>query len=85
MLRNQVLAIVGMFAWVFVVEILLFEYLPGVGRYAPGIAGTALTGSTAGGSFVHLLSAPTGGALLAAHAVALVVAGALVTNHRDVT
>jgi ABC-2 type transport system permease protein len=37
--RNQVLAIVGLFAWVFVVEILLFQYLPGVGRYAPGAAG----------------------------------------------
>ena len=66
MLRDQVLAIVGMFAWVFVVELLLFEYLPGLGRYAPGAAGTALTGATFGDSSVHLLSAPTGGALLAA-------------------
>ncbi len=29
LVRNQVFAIVGLFAWVFVVEILLFQYLPG--------------------------------------------------------
>jgi ABC-2 type transport system permease protein len=37
--RNQVATIVGLFAWVFVVEILLFQYLPGMARYAPGAAG----------------------------------------------
>ncbi len=84
-LRNQVMAIVGLFAWVFVVEILLFQYLPGVGRYAPGAAGTAMTGSTVGDSSVHLLSAPTGGALLAGYAAALIIAGGLVTSRRDVT
>jgi ABC-2 type transport system permease protein len=84
-LRNQVLAIVGLFAWVFVVEIMLFQYLPGAGRYAPGAAGTAMTGDTVGDSSVHLLSAPTGGALLACYAVAFVLAGALVTSRRDVT
>jgi ABC-2 type transport system permease protein len=84
-LRNQVAAIVGLFAWVFVVEVIVFQYLPGVGRYAPGAAGTAMTGDTVGDSSVHLLSAPTGGALLAAYASALVVMGALVTSRRDVT
>jgi ABC-type transport system involved in multi-copper enzyme maturation permease subunit len=83
--RNQVAAIVGLFAWVFVVEIILFQYLPGVGRYAPGAAGTAMTGDTVGDSSVHLLSAATGGAVLAAYAAAVVVAGALVTSRRDVT
>jgi ABC-2 type transport system permease protein len=84
-LRNQVLAIVGLFVWVFVVEILIFQYLPGVGRYAPGAAGTAMTGDTVGDSSVHLLSAPVGGALLAGYAAAFVLAGALVTSRRDVT
>jgi ABC-2 type transport system permease protein len=83
--RNQVAAIVGLFAWVFVVEVILFQYLPGVGKYAPGAAGTSMTGDTVGDSSVHLLSAPTGGALLAAYAAVLVVAGALVTARRDVT
>jgi ABC-2 type transport system permease protein len=84
-LRNQVVAIIGLFAWVFVVEIILFQYLPGVGRYAPGAAGTAMTGDTVGDSSVHLLSAPTGGTLLAGYAAAFVLAGALVTSRRDVT
>jgi ABC-2 type transport system permease protein len=83
-LRNQVLAIVGLFVWVFVVEIVAFQYLPGVGRYAPGAAGTAMTGDTVGSSSVHLLSAPAGGALLAGYAAAFVLAGALVTSRRDV-
>jgi ABC-2 type transport system permease protein len=85
LVRNQVAAIVGLFAWVFVVEILLFQYLPGVARYAPGAAGTAMTGDTVGESSVHLLSAVAGGAVLAAYAVAFVLAGALATDRRDVT
>jgi ABC-2 type transport system permease protein len=83
--RNQVLAIVGLFVWVFVIEILVFQFLPGVGRYAPGAAGTAMTGDTVGDSSVHLLSGPAGGALLASYAAAFVLAGALVTTRRDVT
>jgi hypothetical protein len=80
-----VFAIVGLFAWVFVVEILLFQYLPDIARYAPGAAGTAMTGDTVGDSSIHLLSALGGGAVLAAYAVAFTLAGALVTNRRDVT
>lgn len=83
--RNQVFAIVGLFAWVFVIETLLFQYLPGVARYAPGAAGTAMTGDTVSDSAIDLLPALGGGAVLAAFAVAFVLAGALVTNRRDVT
>jgi hypothetical protein len=39
-----------------VVEIPLFQYLPAVARYAPGAAGTAMTGDTVGDSSIHLLS-----------------------------
>jgi ABC-2 type transport system permease protein len=85
LVRNQVFAIVGLFAWVFVVEILIFQYLPGVGRYAPGAAGTAMTGDTVGNSSVHLLSAPIGGILLAAYACVITLAGALAIERRDVT
>jgi ABC-2 type transport system permease protein len=85
LVRNQVFAIVGLFAWVFVVEILIFQYLPGVGRYAPGAAGTAMTGDTVGNSSVHLLSAPIGGALLTAYACLFTLAGALALERRDVT
>ena len=83
--RSQVLAIVGLCVWVFVVEILVFQYLPEVGRYAPGAAGTAMTGNTVGDSSVHLLSAPAGAGLLAAYAAAAVALGALVVRRRDVT
>ena len=83
--RNQVFAIVGLFAWVFVIETLLFQYMPGVARYAPGAAGTAMTGDSLGDSSVHLLPALGGGAVLAAYAVVFVLAGALVTDRRDVT
>jgi ABC-2 type transport system permease protein len=84
-LRNQVLAIVGLFAWVFVVESLLFQYLPGVARYAPAAAGTAMTGDAVGDSSVNLLTAPVGGALLAVYAAAFALAGGVVTSRRDVT
>jgi ABC-2 type transport system permease protein len=83
--RNQVFAIVGLFAWVFIVEIIVFQYLPGAGRFAPGAAGTAMTGDTVGDSSVHLLSAPVGGLLLAAYAAVFVLIGALMTRRRDVT
>jgi ABC-2 type transport system permease protein len=58
--RNQVAAIVGLCAWVFIVEVIVFQYLPEVGRWAPGAAGTAMTGDTVGDSSAHLLSAVGG-------------------------
>lgn len=85
LVRNQVAAIVGLFAWVFVVEILVFQYLPGLGRYAPGAAGTAMTGDILGDSSVHLLSPPVGGLLLAAYAAAFVLASMVMIKRRDVT
>lgn len=83
--RNQVFAIVGLSVWAFIVEIILFQYAPGVGRYGPGAAGRAMTGDTVGSASVHLLTAPTGTLLLAAYAAVFVVAGMLITNRRDVT
>jgi ABC-2 type transport system permease protein len=85
LVRNQVFAIVALFAWVFVVEVLVVEYLPGVGRYAPGAAGTAITGETVGNSSVHLLSSAAGAGLLAAYACVFAIAGALAIQRRDVT
>jgi ABC-2 type transport system permease protein len=85
LVRNQVFAIVGLFAWVFIVESLLLQSWPDVARYAPGTAGTAMTGSAVGDSSVDLISPWAGGVLLAVYAAAFVLAGALVTNRRDVT
>ncbi|MGE5274050.1 MAG: hypothetical protein ACM3QU_09890 [Verrucomicrobiota bacterium] len=83
--RNQVAAIVGLFAWVAVVEVLLYRYLPTLGRYAPGAAGTAMTGTAVGEASIDLLTAPLGGLLLVGYAVIAVAVGALVTQARDVT
>ena len=77
LVRNQVAGIVGLFAWVFVVEILLFQYLPGVGRYAPG---GCRNGDDGRHSRRHV-DAPALRArrrrLLAGYAIVLVAAGAL--------
>ena len=85
LVRNQVLAIMTLVAWVFVVETLMVQYLPGAARYAPGVAGTAITGDTISGSSIDLLSAPVGAAVLAAYAAAFAVAGAGAVSRRDVT
>ena len=79
-LRNQVAAIIGLLAWGFVVENLLFAFVPSVGRFAPVHAGDALTGLTTN----HLLPAAAGGATLAAWAAALAVIGTALIAHRDV-
>jgi len=83
--RSQVLAIVGMFVWVFIAESLILQFLPGTGRWAPGAAGTAMTGAAVSSSSVQLLSPSAGGAVLAAYAAAFVVAGAIAVSRRDVT
>jgi hypothetical protein len=85
LVRNQVAAIVGLFARVFVVEVLVFQYLPGLGRYTPGATGSAMTGDTTRDSSIHLLSAPVGGELLGVYTAAAVLIGLAVTNRRDVT
>jgi len=84
LVRNQVAAIVGLCAWVFVVESIVLEYLPGLGRYAPAAAGTAMTGSAVGDPSADLLSGPVGAAVLAAYAAALLAAGAAAVSRRDV-
>ena len=80
-LRNQVGAIIGLLAWGFVVENLLFAFVPSVGRFAPVHAGDALTGITT----EHLLPAAAGGAVLLLWAVALAVAGIALAARRDVS
>jgi ABC-2 type transport system permease protein len=82
--RNQVLAIVGVSVWAFLVETLLYQLLPGVGRYTPGAASSAMTGDTSGTASLHLLTATAGTLLLAAYASLFVLIGTLVTSRRDV-
>ncbi len=81
LVRNQVGAIIGVLAWGFVVENLLFGLVPGVGRFGPTHAGDALLGLTT----EHLLHATAGGLVLVAWAVALSVVGPPLAVRRDVS
>jgi ABC-type transport system involved in multi-copper enzyme maturation permease subunit len=78
--RNQIGAVIGVLVWVFVVENLLFGFVPSVGRFTPGRAQDALTGMSAD----HLLPAAAGGAVLLVWSLGLFAAGLAVTLARDV-
>lgn len=78
--RNQVAVVVGLLAWVFIVDSLLFGLVPSVGRYMPSQAAEALSGSSA----THALSAAAGGAVLVAWTAALAAAGVALVAKRDV-
>jgi ABC-2 type transport system permease protein len=78
--RNQIGAVIGLLAWGFVVENLLFALVPSVGRWTPGQAQTALMGSSAD----HLLPAGLGGLVLLAWMFGLVAIGIAWTSRRDV-
>jgi ABC-2 type transport system permease protein len=80
LVRNHIGAVIGVLVWVFVVENLLFGFVPSVGRFTPGRAQDALTGMTAD----HLLPAAAGGAVLAAWSLGLLAAGLAATQARDV-
>jgi ABC-2 type transport system permease protein len=79
-IRNQVGAIIGLLAWGFIAENLLFAFLPAIGRYTPVHAGDALIGLTTN----HLLHATAGGLVLLAWTIALALAGTTLANRRDV-
>ncbi|MFZ0088724.1 MAG: hypothetical protein WAL63_04405 [Solirubrobacteraceae bacterium] len=79
-IRNQVGAVITLLAWVFVIDNLLFGLVPAVGRFTPTRAQDALMGLTT----THLLAPVAGGVVLLAWAVALAVAGFVLTARRDV-
>lgn len=79
-IRNQVGAIIGLLAWGFVAENLIFGLLPGLGRFGPVHAGDALIEF----STAHLLAPAAGGIVLVAWAAALSLAGVAVAVRRDV-
>jgi ABC-type transport system involved in multi-copper enzyme maturation permease subunit len=78
--RNQVGAIIGLLAWGFIVENLLFAFVPSVGRFAPVHAQDALMGLTTD----HLLPAAAGGPVLFAWTIAFALAGTALAARRDV-
>lgn len=63
-----------------IVDSLLRNLVPDVGRFTPVSAGDSLTSGYAD----YLLSPAAGGLLLVAYAVAAVVAGSLLVARRDV-
>jgi ABC-2 type transport system permease protein len=78
LVRNQVAALVGLCAWMFVVEATSESFVPDFGRLLPGSAGLALAGNT------DELSAAVGAGLLLVYAAAVSAAGWRVTLRRDV-
>jgi hypothetical protein len=79
--RNQVAAVIGLLAWDFVINGLLFGLAPSVGRFMPTLAANALMGLTT----PRLLPPAAGGAVLAAWTLILALAGLALTQRRDVT
>jgi ABC-2 type transport system permease protein len=80
LVRNQVGAIIGLLAWGFVAEPLLFSLVPDLGRFGPVHAQDAFIGLTT----EHLLQATPGGLVLVAWASILSFAGITVAVRRDV-
>jgi hypothetical protein len=80
LVRNQVATLVGLCAWMLLVENLLLPFVPDAGRFTPGAAGLALAGSIAD----KLLSPAPAALALALYAAAAVAAGWLATLRRDV-
>ena len=80
LLRNQVATLVALFLWLFFIENLLIDFVPGVGRFAPGAAAAAMTGLDP----ETLLAPALGALLLAAYAAASAAAGWIATLRRDV-
>jgi hypothetical protein len=79
--RNQVGAIIGLLAWGFVAENLLFAFVPSVGRFGPVHTQNAMMGLTSD----HLLPAAAGAASLLAWVTAFALAGTALATRRDVT
>jgi ABC-2 type transport system permease protein len=78
LLRNQVGAIVGLCAWMFIVESVSEGFVPDAARFLPGGVGLALAGNT------DELSAAAGALLLLGYAAATSAAGWFSTLRRDV-
>ena len=77
LVRNQVGTLVGLCAWILLIENLLL-FVPGVDRYTPGAAGLALAGRP------DELPAAAGALMLIIYAIAASAGGWLATLRRDV-
>jgi ABC-2 type transport system permease protein len=78
LVRNQVGAVVGLCAWMFVVESVSEGFVPDAGRLLPGGAGLALAGNS------DELSAAVATLVLVLYAAGISAAGWLTTLRRDI-
>jgi ABC-2 type transport system permease protein len=78
--RSQVGGIIGLLVWGFVIENLIFAFVPSVGRFAPVHAQNGLMGLTD----AHTLHAAAGGVVLVAWTAVLAAAGIALAARRDV-
>lgn len=78
--RNQVGAIIGILAWGFVIQNLLFGLVPSVGRWTPDQAQNGLMGLTD----AHLLDPAVGGVTLVFWTIVICIVGAVMAARRDV-
>jgi hypothetical protein len=83
LMRNQTLAITFTLVWTFLVESMLTNFAPGIGRWFPGGAASAMSGvRSTGGDLLPIWAAA---ALFAAYGLAFSVAGTRFVVRRDVT
>jgi ABC-2 type transport system permease protein len=78
LVRNQVTALVGLSAWMFIVESTTESFIPNAARFLPGGSGLALAGNS------DDLPAAVAGALLLLYAVVAGIAGWGATMRRDI-
>jgi len=79
LLRNQVAAIVGWLAWLFVVESIVLGIAPSIGRWLPAAAGRALVRDPDG----DLLPQSTAALVMVIYVVAVVAMAIVTDRHRD--
>ena len=80
LVRNQVLAVAGALAWVAVVEHILVNLIPEIGKWLPTAAGQAIVRTP----LENLLSPLAGAVLLSIYATVITIAGVRVAATRDV-
>jgi ABC-2 type transport system permease protein len=79
--RNQVLAVIGLIIWAMIIDNLLVNLVPRIGGYTPVGSSAALVADPAD----YVLSASAGALVLLAYVLALVTAGVVLVARRDVT
>jgi len=80
-IRNQVAGIIALLVWGFVIDNLLHEYVPSIGRFTPARAENALSNMHT----AHLLSPVFGGLVLLAWIALLAIIALPLTAKRDIT